>query len=165
MSATNFTKGVNAAPKTVGSVLVQTKPVIRQVSIPFNFSTGTTETDVGFELPTNAVVLPEVFVLVRTAEATGTTKTLDIGTLTADSGDPDGFADGVSVAATGMKKASLASGGQTLGALLRADESGAGDNVPEADVSSGGKGVAVTPGSANFAELECDIILSFYELQ
>lgn len=71
-------------------------------------------------------VILEAFVNVRTAEATATDKTIDVG-LDAASGsenDPDGLLDGVSTAAIGVVAGSLASGGQTRGALLREDEGG-----------------------------------------
>lgn len=58
--------------------------------------------DTGFDLPTRGIVL-DVFVRVTTAEATGATKTLDVGLLAGESGgDADGFLDGVSVASTGV---------------------------------------------------------------
>lgn len=119
------------------------------------------ETDL-FTLPAKAIVV-KAFVDVITPEATGTT-TVDVGTSTV-SNDPDGFLDGVDVSSAAIVKGTLASGGQTLGALLYADESGAGVLVPEEDVTSFGAVVSVTPGSlGNFAELVADVYVAFYEL-
>ena len=61
-----------------------------------------TETDTTFDLPAKAIV-HEVLVEVKTAEATASTKTIDVGLLASESGgDADGFIDGLSVAATGL---------------------------------------------------------------
>jgi len=61
-----------------------------------------TEQDSGWDLPDKAVVL-DVFVDVTTAESTGSTKTLDVGLLSSESGgDANGFLDGVSTASTGL---------------------------------------------------------------
>lgn len=119
--------------------------------------------DTGWDLPAKAAVLG-VFVDVTTAEATGTTKTLDVGTAVGESGDPDGWLDGVSVAAEGVVKGTLLNTGQTLGALLRADEDGSGVLVPEHDVASGGKSVVYTAGSGDFAEFRGAIYVVYLEL-
>lgn len=60
------------------------------------------ENDTAWDLPTKAVVY-DVLVEITTAEATATTKTIDIGLLSSESGgDADGFIDGLSTAATGQ---------------------------------------------------------------
>lgn len=153
--------------------------VLKAITKRFKFGDGTTETDLGFDLPAYAVV-DEVLIDVITAEATGATKTLDIGLLSSESGgDADGFLDGVSVSSTGLKRAAvtvttganntyLAS--TTHGALMR-------DFVAGEDVANGGDGainvrghltssvtaksVSVTPGSNDFAELVADIIILY----
>lgn len=62
------------------------------------------EVDSLFDLPAKALVY-DVLVEVTTAEATGSTKTLDVGLLSGESGgDADGFLDGIDVSATGMKQ-------------------------------------------------------------
>lgn len=62
------------------------------------------EQDTGWDLPAKSVVY-DVFVDVTAAEVTGTTKTLNVGLLSSESGgDTDGFLDSVSVAATGIKR-------------------------------------------------------------
>lgn len=56
------------------------------------------ETDSGWDLPAKSIVY-SVYVDVKTAESTGSTKTIDVGLLSSDSGgDADGFLDGVSTA-------------------------------------------------------------------
>lgn len=122
------------------------------------------ETTHAEDLPTAGVVLG-AWLDVTTAEATGGTKTLDVGLLSSESGgDADGFLDGVSVAATGIVGGSLASGGQTLGALLRADEDGAGALVPEPHILNGtAKSISYTAGSADFAELVADLYVLVLE--
>lgn len=103
-------------------------------------SAATSETESGIVLPDNAVVY-DCFINVVTVDAT---ETVDVGTLSTDSGDADGFLDGVSLATAGLVKGTLASAGQTLGALLRVDESGGGVLVKEPDIASGGKAVTYT---------------------
>ena len=113
----------------------------------------------GFTIPARAVI-QKVFVDVRVAEATGTTKTLDVGRTS----DADGYIDGVDVSTVGVKKATLASGAQTLGALLRVDEGGTGELVPEEDVGGGGETVTFSAGSGDFVELRADIYVVYYNL-
>lgn len=65
------------------------------------------EIDTGFDLPTKGIVL-DVFVDVKTAEATGTTKTIDVGLLSSETGgDADGFLDGVVDSAIALKVGTL----------------------------------------------------------
>ena len=121
------------------------------------------ETSTGTTLPDKAVV-KNVFVDVITAEATGVTKTIDVGTDSTDGGDADGFLAGISVAGTGLVKGTLVNSGQTLGALLRVDEGGGGELVPEIDIASGGKEITFTAGSADFDELVADIYIEYIEI-
>jgi hypothetical protein len=121
---------------------------------------NTSPQDTTIVLPAKAVIT-DVFLSITAAEATGTTKTIDVGI---KSGDEDGLLDGVDVSGTGVKKGTLLSSGQTRGALLRADESGAGVLVPEVDVTSGGATVVYTLGSNNFAELAGKIIVEYIEI-
>lgn len=65
------------------------------------------EIDTGWDLPAKAIVL-NVWVDVTTAEATAIDKTMDVGLLSSETGgDADGFLDGVSTAATGIKTGSM----------------------------------------------------------
>ncbi len=134
---------------------------VKRISI--GFGDGTTENDTGWDLPEYCVVT-NVIVQVTTAEATGGTKTIDVGTLSTDSGDADGFLDGVSVATKGLVKGTLASAGQTVGVLLRADEDGSGALVPEPCVAPGSRSVSWTPGSNDFAELAGYIYIFYTEI-
>ena len=113
--------------------------------IPFSIAdtTATTETSTGFAIPTGAMVLPTgVGINVLTADST---ETVDLGTLSTDSGDANGFIAAASVGSVATVKASLANGATTLGALLYVqDSANAGDKAPEADVSMGGKTITYT---------------------
>ena len=134
-------------------------PGLEIYRFPIVLAASTAEQDSGYDLLDDGIVL-DVFLNVKTPEATGATKTLDVGLKSGESGgDTDGFLDGVSVAAAGMKKGTLASGGQTKGALLRVDEGG-GVLVPEAHVLNGtAKSVVYAFGSNDFAELDAEIVV------
>jgi len=110
--------------------------------IPFDIAdtTAATETDTGFDEPASAIMLPMPSVRVTTVDAT---ETIDVGTDSTDSGDANGYLATVSVATAVVAKGTLASGGQTIGALMSADESGAGVLVPEGHVS-GEKSITYT---------------------
>lgn len=100
--------------------------------------------------PAGSIIHHAPVIDVKTAEATGTTKTVDLGI---SGGDEDGFIDGLAVSATGVKRPTLADGANTMGALLEVDES-AGDLVPTDYVCTAATTICYTLGSANFAELE-----------
>lgn len=145
------------------SVVGAISKVVKANMVAADFSDNS-EVDTGITLPAKAVV-KNVFVYVNTAETTATTKTIDVGTDSTDSGDADGYIDAGSVAATGFVKPTLLNTGQTLGALLRVDEDGAGALVPEVDVASGGKKVTVTAGDASgFTEADFDIYVEYVEV-
>jgi hypothetical protein len=111
--------------------------------IPFHPDdyTDAAEKDTGIGVPAGALVLPNPAVKVTAIDAT---ETIDVGTLSTDSGDADGFLDGVSVATAGLVKGTLANGAITLGQLLWVqDSANAGDEAPEAHVSAG-KNVSYT---------------------
>ena len=122
-----------------------------------------TEQDTGWDLPDKAVVF-DVFVDVTAAEATGTTKTLDVGTDGTGSNDPNGYLAGLDVSTTGVKKGTLASAGQTLGALLHVDESGSANEVPEPDVASGGESITYTASDTDWVEFRGDIYIRYMEI-
>jgi hypothetical protein len=136
------------------------------------------ETDL-FTLPAKCIVV-DAWVDIITAEATGSSKLVDIGTSTV-SNDPNGFVEGLSVAATGVivPVAAFTTGSQitffassTYGALLApvqvagaddADDSGA---YLEAkfDKTSVAAVVSASPAGADFAEFVGDIYVAFIEL-
>lgn len=117
------------------------------------------------------VLVHDLWLDVTTAEATGTTKTLDIGLLSSENnGDADGFVSGLSMAATGLIRPGVTetAGGTetfisavTYGALLADFELGsntAGDHgyihrhphIVDADART----ISYTPGSADWAEFD-----------
>jgi hypothetical protein len=123
--------------------------------VPFAFtdSAATVEQDTGIDLPTGALVLPNVSIVVTEVDAT---ETVDIGMLSSESGgDADGFGVTLSVATLGTVKATLTNGAATLGALLRVqDSANAGDLVPEARViTAANRSISYTSsaGSDTFA--------------
>ena len=107
--------------------------------IPFNIAdtSAATETATGFVLP--GAVLPHVAVDVVTVDAT---ETIEVGTLSSDSGDADGYIDALDVATAGYIKATLLNSGDTMGALLSVDASA--ETVPEQDNTMVGKQVTYT---------------------
>lgn len=122
----------------------------RWLRVPLAGGTGS-EVDTGLDLPTKGFVLPWMWLDVVVAEATGSTKTLDVGLLSSESGgDADGFIDGLSVAATGVKFPAFvatvgsnntylgAAATHTMGALLT------GILIAGEDTAAGGDGFAWT---------------------
>lgn len=146
------------------SIKAETLAEVKVAKVDITAPADGSETGTGFTLPANAVV-KNVFLRVNTAEATGTTKTLTVGTDSTASGDADGYLVAVDVSATGLVKGTLSSTGQTLGALLTADEDGAGALVPEIDAVSGGKEITVTAGSADFAELDATLFVEYIDVK
>lgn len=128
------------------------------------------EQDTGWNLPSKAVVL-DVSVDVTVVEATGGTKTLDVGLLSSETnGDADGFLDGVSVATTtGIKQGSLAAAGVTLGVLMKetVTDSAAGTHSarkPFATTNGVARSVTYTAGSNDFAEFRGSIYITYMEI-
>lgn len=123
------------------------------------------EQDTGLDFPEKAIILPYPLVDVETAEATGGTKTLDVGLLSSESGgDADGLLNGVDVSATGIKKGTLLNTGQTLGALLSVDEDGAGALVPEPHVVGDAVSLTFTAGDNDWAEFRGRIYVPYIEI-
>ncbi len=148
------------------SSAVKVELVLKSFTIPVKFDDGGTENITLQVLPTKAIV-DSVHLNVRTAEASGATKTLDVGTDSTSSGDADGYMNGVDVSTAGLKKATLLDGSVTLGALLFVEAGVGADvaNAPESDVASGGKAISWTPGSADFAEFEGDILVKYWDVR
>ena len=82
-------------------ILVDTGNRMQCMKIPFSADdfTAASENLTGFTEPTNALMLPDPAVLVTTLDAT---ETIDLGTLSTDSGDADGFIAAASVAAAAL---------------------------------------------------------------
>jgi hypothetical protein len=152
------------------------------VQIPVATALTGSEQDTGIDLPANALVL-DVLVNVTTAEATGATKTIDLGILSSESGgDADGLIDGLSVASTGLKRpvAAITVGGTesffastTRGALLspafKAGSNSAGlvgtdYEQPFLTSSITGKSLSITSGSA-FTEFRGTILIHLLKLE
>lgn len=123
--------------------------------VPITRVASGAEQDTGIDLPAGAVVL-DVFVNVRTAEATGATRTFDLGLLSGESGgDADGFLDNISVTSTGRKVASLVSGSVTRGLLLRETVTNSGaatHSSPQIFPIATARSITYTLGSADWAE-------------
>lgn len=147
------------------TTLVNAQGAIRKIKrLPITATPTGAEQSTAWQLPTKGFVL-DAWVDVKTAEATGGTKTLDLGLLSSEAGgDADGFLAAVSVAATGLKKGTLLNTGQTLGALLCVDESGGGVLVPEKHVLNGtARTVTYTAKSADWAEFRGDLYVEYVE--
>lgn len=123
-----------------------------------------TEQDTGFTIPEDSIVT-DIKVKVNTPESTGTTTTLDIGTDSVSGGDADGYLAGIDVSASGVVKGTLDNAGQTLGELLTVVSDATNSvKVKEEDVDSSGINLTYTAGSADFAELDADVYVYFYDL-
>lgn len=120
------------------------------------------EQDTTIVLPAKAIV-KRVILDISAAEATGGTKTIDIGTKDI-SNDPNGFIAGLATDATGQLEGSLANGAQTLGALLAVDEDGAGTLVPRDDLTSFGATVTFTAGDTDWVEFRGVIYVEYIEM-
>lgn len=163
--------GLTASTTEINAVadLSANGAVIKTVKIPITRVASTSEQDTGVNVPAKAVVL-DCYVDVVTAEATGTTKTVDVGLLASESGgDADGFLDGVSVAATGVKIGSLVAGSVTLGLLFRETLTDSNTETvvarkPHNAQSVTARSISYTLGSNNFAELVANIIITYIEV-
>lgn len=136
------------------------------------------EQDTGFDLPQNCIVF-DVFVKSRVAEATGATKTIDVGLLSSETaGDADGFLKAIDVSATGLKGgvATYTDGASqnyvsanTIGALLfdglvgsnAAGEAGTINRTPHLVTGSNAKSVTYTAGSNDWVEFRGSIIVVY----
>jgi hypothetical protein len=149
-------KGVPASGPNAIFINKSTLNTVLVVPFSATDSTAAAETNTGFTVPTRAAVLPAgIGVEVRTVDPT---ETLDVGTLSTDSGDADGFLAAVSVATAGFIKGTLANGALTLGALLFVqDSANAGDEAPEPNTTSTGKAITytLTAGSDTAAGFIC----------
>lgn len=138
----------HAITEGLSEIYVDREQTHQTAVIPFAIAdtAAATETDTGFDLPVGAAVAPlGVTVDVTTVDAT---ETIDVGILASESGDADGFLDGISVAnavrvgaattiTTGSNNVYVAS--TTLGLLLM-------DLVAGEDTAAGGDGsLILTP--------------------
>jgi hypothetical protein len=178
-TAANDLVTIRWAPVPNGQLLSDSNRAARRVHvIGIDYADGTSETDTGWDIPTYAIV-HDVWLYVATAEVTGGTKTIDVGTDGSGSNDPDGFLDGVSVAATGWVrgKPTFTAGsnetyfsGSIKGDLLAPTQVAGSDLATDVgtyweapDDTSGGESLTWTPGSADFAELVAYIFIDYTE--
>ncbi len=127
----------NKKPGNPTEIYVDTNKLDQVAVIPFsidNFAANT-ETSTGFTEPANAVFTPFPWVRVLTADSG---MTINVGTLSTDSGDADGFIAGVSLTNLGAVAALILNSANTMGALFeRQDSANSGDLVPMPHVSTG----------------------------
>jgi hypothetical protein len=136
-------RSVNASGPN--EILIDTSRRHHSFVIPFHITdyAANTETSTGLAIPSKSEILPIGLGVDVTAIDAG--QTIDVGTLSTDTGDADGFIDSVSLAVLGFKKPTLLASGDTMGALLSVlDSANAGDDAPEGDVSMQGKTITVT---------------------
>jgi hypothetical protein len=102
-----------------------------------------TETNTGFDVPVNSLVLPHPAVRVTAIDAT---ETIDVGLLSSETaGDADGFLQALSVGTLGLFQGLILNGGNTMGALFeRQDSANAGDLVPAAHAVTGANATSIT---------------------
>lgn len=132
MATVDAYEGRIASPEATrfGAVAVN-RVSYRHVAVDVSYADGTGEKDTGFDFEEGDIV-DDVLIEVLTAEATGGTKTIDVGLLSSETGgDTDGLVDGVSVAAAGVYKASVDAAGITVGALMRVDTNSGVDTAYE----------------------------------
>jgi hypothetical protein len=115
--------------------------MIKTIKIDVPIAASTDEQTLHAALPTNALVV-RAWLNVATAEDTGGTKTLTIGTATATSGDPDGLIKSVNVGSTGIK---------------------VGDGALIGTVLSGNAVVVVDFGSNDWVEFEGTLYIQYIE--
>lgn len=121
---------LSVTPGGVKEIFIEADRMHQVLVIPWAAAdvTAATEEDTGIALPAYCLVEPWVAVEVRTIDAT---ETIDLGTLSTDSGDADGFLVGASVATAGLVPGALV-GTDTLGALLKEDTNASSVLVPKA---------------------------------
>jgi hypothetical protein len=139
---------LNVAASGPNEIKLDTNRRHQTLVIPFAQGdfTANTETATGFVEPTSALMLPNPAVRVTTIDAT---ETIDVGTLSTDTGDADGFIAGLALGTPGLVKATVTNGSNTMGALFEVqDSANAGDINSEGRVS-GGKSITITTSAGS----------------
>lgn len=111
----------NVGPDAINEVPIDRSQVLNVARIPFTFAQGPagTEFNTGIVMPANSVVLPDVGVLVTTAETAGA-KTMSVGLLSSQSGgNATGYINAISTANLGYLPAQ-SQATTTRGALIGA---------------------------------------------
>jgi hypothetical protein len=109
--------------------------------VPFSVGhtgfSAATEFDTGLDFPIGAMMLSQPAIKVTTEDAT---ETIDVGFVTTD---PNGLIAAADVATAGFVAGSLASGAQTIGALISVDEGG-GVLVPQSYICAAAQSLSWT---------------------
>lgn len=126
-------------PSGPNEIIINLQQAHQNLIIPFDQAdfAANTEIDSGFDEPQSgkALMLPHPSVRVTAIDAT---ETIDVGTLSTDSGDADGYIAAISLGTAALVQALILNGANTMGALFeRQDSANAGDLVPAAHVSAG----------------------------
>lgn len=130
--------------------------VERNLVVRINFADGTGTNTTPITLPVGAIVFPYPIVNIRTAEATGVTKTFSVGI----TGTNAAFINGMSSAATGEFIPSLTFGAVTMGTdLFQFSGATSTAPVPSQFVVTSAVAVTWTPGSADWANFDADLII------
>jgi hypothetical protein len=139
-------RALNIKPGEVTDIYIDTTNVVQQLIVPFSIAdtTANTETDTGFDFPVGATILPFPSIDVRTVDSG---MTIDVGLLASESGDADGFLDGISLTTAGQIKPTFASA-VTQGALLRVTATGAAAVIPEPGIISTAVSLSYTLSSS-----------------
>jgi len=176
----NIMDGVTATTEEInGNDVSAVGAGIKLKVLPLTVVAAATEQDTGWDLPAKSLIL-DVWLDVTTLEATGTTKTVDVGTLSSDSGDANGFLDAVSVAAAGRINGEAVISGtganafwntNTRGVLLSIFQQGAAGDADNGGVYAripctdpGSLSVTYTLGSDDFAELVANVCILYVEI-
>lgn len=131
-------------PSGPNEFIVNTRNPQQMYVLPFSITdtAAAAETSTGIAIPANGAVQPSPLVKVTTLD---NGQTIDVGTLSTDGGDADGFIDGVVLTNAGLVKPTQATAGKTLGTkLFVQDSANAGDSTGEQDVSQAGKTITYT---------------------
>lgn len=153
---------LTGADAKIGGASLSGALTLKAKRIPITTKTAA-EIDTGWDLPAKAVVL-DIVLDVKTAEATASTKALDVGLLSSETGgDADGFLVQVSTSSAVMRRGILTGAVISRGALLR--DAGSASVFSAANFLSDSvvaKSVTYTPAAAH-TELTGDIVI-FYSV-
>jgi hypothetical protein len=177
----NILTGVTATAAELNTIdLSVVGAAVKMRRIPITAAANTNENDTTFDIPDKSIVI-DVILDVTTAEATASTKTVDIGLLSSESGGvADGFADGISTANIGLirPEVTVTTGGSetyfsatTRGSFLQnffaganADgDSGVAHNKPHLSTAVTAKSVSWTAGEAQ-TEFVGAILIFYIEI-
>lgn len=135
--------------------VTRTAMIRRDAVFKINYADGTGLVTTGITLPVGSIIAGFPLVNVRVAEATGTTKTINVGLgVTAA-----GIISGLSVATAGLVQPTQLFGAVTLGSLLLVDTASAANPTFQPYVVTTAAAITWTPASGDFATLDADVII------